>query len=228
MALHELKTLPDGKIEVKLETGETFSGDPIEVTAKLADSKVETRRHYEAKERELEDKYKQPPAVPVQQPPVNEQEKQLQDYLVEQSAKGLGYNSAAEYKADLANVKKVTGEIENQVVAANFLAICKDFPNTPEAIEAISDKIDKMGWPYDQRSLVAAHTLCLQDPTPKYKSLTTEEQNASWEQGLRNSNRQPAPMIQSNSPDARPSSEPDPWNMKLDELRKAALAAQAK
>lgn len=227
MPHHELKTLPDGKIEVKLETGETFAGDPLEVTAKLADSKVETRRHFEAKEKELEEKYRQPPQTQVQQPPAvqpTEQEKQLQDYLIEQTAKALGFTNADEYRSKLNQVVKVTAEVENQVVASNFLATCPDFPNTPEAIDAISKKLDEMGWPYDQRSMVAAHALCSREA--KYKPLTTEEQNAAWEQGLRNSNRQPPPMIQSQSPDNRGQQQPDPWSMKLDDLRKAALEAQ--
>jgi len=226
---HELKQLPDGKVEVKLETGEIFTGDPLEVTAKLADSKVETRRHYEAKEVELLTRQQQldtQQQTSTQQQPQS-QEAQWQAYILDQTAKGLGYPNAEAYKADLAKVKGVTAEVENQVIAANFMNACPDFPNTPEAIAAISKRLEDNKWDYTPQSMIAAHSMLLrenaQDPTKGYKPLTPEEQNASWEQGLRASNRQPPPMLRSGSPESNPGGF-DPWTVKdSDAVRKEYL-----
>ena len=37
---NEVTKLPDGRISAKLETGEVFEGDPLEVTTKLAEAKI--------------------------------------------------------------------------------------------------------------------------------------------------------------------------------------------
>lgn len=228
MPHHELKNLPDGKIEVKLETGEVFTGDPLEVTAKLADSKVETRRHYEQKETELTERYRQqqtvtPPAPVVPPTPQAQQEAELQKYLLDQQGKALGFDNGEQYKAHLERVSKVATEVENQAVAANFLSQCPDFPNSPEAIEALSKKIDSNpNWGYTPQSMIAAHALCVREGT--YKALTPEEINAGWANQMAAANRPKAPpMIQGGSPENR-GNEPNPWEMKLDDLRKAALA----
>ncbi len=227
MPHHELKTLEGGKIEVTLETGEKFSGDPLEVTAKLADSKVETRRHYEGlattAQAEVERLKTQPAPVVQPQTPTEVQEKQWQDYIVEQTAKGLGYENAEQFKTDLSKVKGVTAEVENQAVAANFLQSCQDFPNTPEAIEALSKKIDDNKWDFSPQSMIAAHTMCVREN--QYKALTPDEINQTWANNMQaaTTRSSPPPMIRSNNPEGN-SSANDPWSMPLDNLRKAALA----
>ena len=235
--------MPETKVEllanqeyaVELETGEKFSGPAADVLKKIGEAKVETRRHYEAKEADVKKREADITAREaalqqqnvVAQPntqPVNQQEADFQKYILNETAKALGYNSGDEYKAHLQKVVQTTGEMENQRIAGDFLNRCQEFPNTPEAIKALSDKLDENKWDYTPQSMIAAHSLCLRED--KYKALTPEEINSSWASQMQASSRQPPPpMIRGGSPDSQPKAD-DPWNMKLDDLRKAALAQQ--
>lgn len=218
---------------VELETGEKFNGSAEKVIKDLSDAKVQTRRHYEAKEAELKIKedavaareaalQQQSIVAQPSQPAATQQEADFQKYLLNETAKALGYNNADEYKAQLQRVVQTTGEMENQRIAGDFLNRCQDFPNTPEAIAELSKKLDENKWDYTPQSMIAAHSLCLRED--KYKGLTPEEINASWANNMQASSRQaPPPMIRGGSPDSQPKAD-DPWGMKLDDLRKAALA----
>lgn len=198
---NEIKSLPDGKISAKLETGEIFEGDPLEVTTKLAESKVHTNKNYLTIKSEYEALKATPPPTKAQPTPEAQSEAQLQEYLLTQTAKALGYNNADEYKADLAKVKHTTEEVNNNLVASAFMAQCPDFPNSAESIDSLSKKIDEMKWDFTPQSMIAAHALCLRED--KYKPLSVEQQNATWEQGLRASNRPtPPPMVRSQNPES--------------------------
>jgi hypothetical protein len=228
----KIEVTPD-KFNIELETGEVFSGDPLAATTKLAEAQENTKRWGQqgyAKaaqlEKELEELKAKQTAQPTPTTPEAQNEAQLQTYLLTQTAKALGYENAEQYKADLAKVKATTDEVTNNLVASQFLAQCPDFPNSPEAIEALSKKIDDMKWDFTPQSMIAAHSVCLRED--KYKPLSAEEQNATWEQGLRSSNRQaPPPMVHSNAPDANQRGF-DPWSkdVKLDDLRAMAIKQQ--
>jgi hypothetical protein len=230
----KIDLLPNAEYSVDLETGEKFKGAAKDVIEALGKSKVETRRHYEAKEAELKTKEADlaarenallHPATPVSTP-ADQSALDFQKYVVDQTAKGLGYANGDEYKAHLQRVAHVTGEMENQAIAGQFLNQCQDFPNTPEAIAALSKKLDENKWDYTPQSMIAAHSLCLRED--KYKALTPEEINSSWASNMQASSRRPPPpMIQSGSPDNKPAPD-DAWSMPLDTLRKKALAEQGR
>lgn len=196
---NKIEQLEDGKkLKVELETGEVFEGDPIEVTNKMAAAHVSTKKWGQ----EWKAKAEAPPVVtpPPVTPNANAEELQLQKYLLEQTAKGLGYNSAEEYKADLAKVKSVTERQANQAVAADFIQQCPDFPNSEASIEALKTKMEKMGYDYTPQSMIAAHMLCLREEA--YKPLSVQDQNETWANRMAASGRgNPAPMIRSNSPE---------------------------
>lgn len=222
---NKVEKLPDGKMHIELETGEVFDGDPLEVTNKMAEAHVNTKRWGQ----DFKAKYEA-----SQQPVTTDpQEAQLQNYLLTQTAKALGYNSADEYKADIQRVKKTTDEVNNQLVASAFLAQAPDFPNTRESIDAISKKIDEMGWGFDTQSMIAAHALLVRehasDNTKGYAPLTAEQQNEQWAANLRASNRPtPPPVIPGASPDAGQQGF-NPWDtksVKLEDLRAAAIRQQ--
>ena len=229
----KIEKTPDGKVHVELENGpeKWDANDPMEATNQLAKALDEGKKwgkegwekakQYEAELAQL--KQPKPPATATPDP----QEAQLQSYLVDQWARGLGFKDGAEAKQKLGTVLQTTDEVHNQVVASNFLSACPDFPNTAEAIEKLSQKIDAVGWDFSPQSMIAAHTLCIKENA--YKPLTAEEQNAQWTAGLSAANRgqappQAPPGVAADNRGAPGGS--DPWQMKLDELRKAALDSQ--
>jgi hypothetical protein len=231
---NKIEKLPDGNLSVELETGEKFTGDALAVTEKMAEAHVNTKRWGQEWKQKAETPHQQPNNVPgtaSQQPMVDPQEKQLQDYLLNQTAKALGYDSADQYKADLMKVRGTTEKVNNQLVATEFLALNQDFPNTPESVEALSKKIDEMGWGFDQQSMTAAHALLVRehgtDPAKGYAPLTAEQINSAWANNMQQASRPGAPpMIHGQSPDAQRQSQNEPWNMKMDELRAAAIKQQ--
>jgi hypothetical protein len=227
---NEITKHPDGKITAKLETGEIFEGDPLEVTQKMAEAHVSTKRWgQEWKHKAETPPVQQPPTQ--QQPVVDQNEAQLQNYLLTQTAKALGYENADQYKADLARVKGTTEKVNNQLVATEFLALNQDFPNTPEAIESLSKKIDEMHWDFNTQSMTAAHALLVRehaaDDKKGYAPLTAEQINSAWANNMQQASRTaPPPMIHGTSPDANRANVNEPWNMKMDELRAAAIKQQ--
>lgn len=240
----KIETRPDGKLHVEYETGEVFDGDPLEVTQKISEAHQSTKKWAQESKRQAEEwksKYEDASSVVPQNgggappaPVVDQNESQLQSYLLTQTAKALGYSTADEYKADLQRVKKTTEELNNNLVASQFLAQNPDFPNTPEAIKALSEEIDAMGGNYSARAMENAHAAIIRrhavDQTVGYAPLSIEEQNATWQNELQADNRRKAapPMIQSKSPDAIQQGF-NPWDSKAvptEQLRAMAIRQQ--
>ncbi len=232
---NEVKTLEGGKLSVRLETGEVFEGDPLEVTNKMAAAHVETKRWGQSNKQAAEttqqqlDAYKASHPEPVvQSTNANPQDAQLQTYLVDQWAKGLGYQNADEAKAVLGKVVNTTEEVNNQLVASAFLQACPEFPNSPEAIEALSKRIDDMKWDFSPQSMIAAHAMLTRenqsDGTKGYKPLTPEQMNSQWANDMSNASRRgtPPPMVRSGNPENQ-SGVPNPYAMPLADLRAAAI-----
>jgi len=227
---NKIEKLPDGNYNVELETGEKFSGDPLEVTTKLAEAQVNTKKWgqgFKAEVETLKAQQAAPPNNPNPNPAADPNEAQLQNYLVTQVAKGFGYNSGDEFKADLQRVKGTTEKVNNQLVATEFMNLNQDFPNTPEAIDALSKKIDEMKWDFTPQSMTAAHALLVRehstDATKGYAPLTAEQINSTWANNMSAANRQaPPPMLRSNNPETM-AGNPDVYKMPLNDLRNAAI-----
>lgn len=224
---NKIEKAPDGKISVELETGEKFSGDPLEVTQKMAEAHVSTKRWGQ----EWKTKAETPPVQTppnAAQPPADANEAQLQQYLLNQTAKGLGYENADQFKADLQMVKGTTAKVNHQLVATEFMALNQDFPNTPEAIDALSKKIDEMKWDFSAQSMTAAHALLVRehstDDKKGYAPLTAEQINSTWANQMSQANRtQAPPMLRGNSADLSQSGGVDPYKIPLNDLRAAAI-----
>lgn len=227
---NQIEKLPDGKIVAKLETGEVFEGDPLEITQKMAEAHVSTKRWGQEWKQKFE--AVPPPTEPAKQdaPTPSAEETQLQAYLLDQQAKALGFKNGDEYKAELERVRAISDQTQTQAFAADFLNACQDFPNTPAAIEALSKRIEENGWNFDPQSMIAAHAMLTRehamDPTKGYAPLTQQQINEQWAGNMQAASRgTPPPMIRSNSPDANAQGF-NPWdtkNVKLDDLRSMAI-----
>ena len=102
---------PDGTFDAKLVTGETFTGfkadENRDAIRKLAESKVNTRRHYEnlAQQQQSANGQQtqvQPQAQPQAQPANNPtaEDQPLTDWFLDETAKRFGYQNGAEMVAD--------------------------------------------------------------------------------------------------------------------------------
>lgn len=222
---NEVTKLPDGRISAKLETGEVFEGDALEVTQKMAEAHVNTKRWGQEWKQKAETVQ---PASATVQPPVDANEKQLQDYLVNQTAKGLGYNSGEEYKADLAKVKGTVSAVAKSDALTQFFTSHPEYPGTPEANDIIGKIFDEKGWnDMTAENLHLAHLEAVyrhqRDPKQGYEPLSAEAVNSAWANNMSQANRQtPPPMLRGNNPELT-SGAPDPYNMPIADLRKAAI-----
>lgn len=240
----------DGNLEAKLPTGEVFKGNPKEVAASLAKSKVETRRYaddykskYEAAQHELESR--QAPAQPQTQPqdPNITEMVKLGGYVGDAIAKAwFGPNATGAQLANALNLQQeAVQKLNKQSTIADFQAKCPDFPNTDEASDAVVKRamqdfevqdFDRLSQ-FDPRKatnyMIAAHRACVAEGV--YQALNREQQlAASNEEALaaqRGSRPTPPPLVPSGNPEAG-TPQFDPWakDVKLEDLRAAAIRQQ--
>ena len=223
---YNLAKLPDGNLEVKFDTGEVFSGDPLEVTAKLAESRLTARGERDQWRQKAETVSTAPP--PASQQPIDPNEKATQEWLLNQTAKALGYNSGEEYKAELTRVKSSTEEVSKQTALQQFFTQHPEYPATPEANDLIGKIFDEKGWTeMTADNLHFAHLEALdrhrRDPKQGYEPLSAEAVNSAWANNMQQSSRvNPPPMLRSANPEFT-SGNPDPYAMPLADLRKMAI-----
>jgi hypothetical protein len=101
---------PDGTFDAKLVTGETFRGfkadENRDAIRKIAESKVNTRRHYESLMQQQPANGQQAQVQPQEQPqaqPANNptaENQSLTDWFLDETAKRFGYQNGAEMVAD--------------------------------------------------------------------------------------------------------------------------------
>jgi hypothetical protein len=228
---NKIEKLPDGKFNIELETGEKFNGDPLEVTEQLAKSQQETKRWAQQIKAENEALKAAHPATPPngqQPPPADPQEKQLQDYLLTQVGKGLGYDNADQFKADLTKVKSSTEEIAKSTALQTFFTNHPEYPGTEAANDTIGKIFDEFGWKdLTAEHLHLAHLEAVnrhqKDPKSGYQPLSEKEISESWAGRMAQANRQAAPpMLRGNSPDAN-SGYDDPYKVPMEKLRQDAI-----
>jgi len=212
---NEVTKLPDGRISAKLETGEVFEGDPLEVTQKMAEAHVNTKRWGQ--------EWKQKAEAP---PP------QLQEYLLNQTAKALGYESGDQYKAELTRVKGTVSAVAQSNALQTFFTQHPEFPGTPEANDMIGKIFDEKGWTdMTADNLHFAHLEAVdrhrRDPKQGYEPLSADAVNQAWANDMSRANRQPAPpMLRTNNPELSGQNNNDPYAIPLADLRKAAIAQE--
>lgn len=232
---NKIEKLPDGKLHVELETGEKFDGDPLEVTTKLAEAQVNTKRWGQ----EWKSKAETPPTptvTPTATPAPTAEEKQLQDYLASQLAASLNLKpeELKSLPTVLATHQQAVVEWRRNNAMLSFQSKHPEFPNSDEASEKLVERaekdfqvdIDALALANPEQAaavLSAAHLACVNDGT--YKPLSSQQINESWAREMVSAGRAqapPPPMIPSNSPDATTGTNTE-WTMKLDDLRNLAI-----
>ena len=231
---------PDGTFTAKLVTGETFTGfkadENRDAIRKLAESKVNTRRHYEnlaQQQQPANGQQTEPQAQPQVQPgndPAVNSNQSLTDWFLDETAKRFGYQNGAEMVADqnarYAREQKnneVLEQYKNQNTVSQFFMEHPEYPNTDQANNALETIINRNGSEWTPDSMAAAHALAVQHRV--YEPLSQQEIAVANGHAPEAHRPVPPPMIKSNAPDSQPQ-ETDLYRMPLDQLRKQALAAQ--
>lgn len=228
-----MEKLPDGKWHVKLATGEDFSGNDLEVMGKMGSAHVSTKRWAQEQVNRTQNP---PPPAPVQTPE-DQQAVQLREWMMDQTAQGLGYKSAQEMRSALTEMRQSSEASSDERVSMEFHATCWDFPASPENTEKLfqtgvnygiiraNDKGELTERP-TAKQLAAAHMVAVQQGV--YKPMTKEEYQlaASAGPGPRITPPNAPPIVQGNQPELN-NPQGDVWNMPLDKLRDQVLREQA-
>ncbi len=230
---------PDGTFDAKLITGETFRGfkasENRDAIRKIAESKVNTRRHYESLMQQQPANGQQPQpqpqaAQPANNPAINENQS-LTDWFLDETAKRFGYQNGAEMVADQ-NARyqheqqnnALLEQFKNQHTVSEFFFAHPEYPNTDIANDALEQIINRNGWEWTPDTMAAAHALAVQNRV--YQPLTREEIAAANGYAPPAQRHAPPPMVQSGNPETSGTPQLSEWQVPLDQLRKAALAAQ--
>jgi hypothetical protein len=231
---------PDGKVTMKLATGETFPDLPNQnrdALRKLGESKVNTRRHYENLAQQQQpangqqtqvQPHEQPQAQPANNPTAENQS--LTDWFLDETAKRFGYQNGAEMVADQ-NARyqreqqnnEVFEQFKNQNIVSEFFSSHPEYPNTDQANNALETIINRNGWEWTPDTMAAAHALALQNRV--YQPLSQQEIAVANGYAPEVHRPTPPPMPRGGNPETSTPVQNE-WEMPLDQLRKRALGAQ--
>jgi hypothetical protein len=231
---------PDGTFDAKLVTGETFRGfkanENRDAIRKIAESKVNTRRHYENLVQQQPANGQQAEVQPQEQPQAQPavEGPSLTDYLAQQTMEGVarqfGYENSAEFVADQKARYQREQEnnalletYKNQNIVSQFFMEHPDYPQTPQSDAALEQIINRNGWEWTPDSMAAAHALAVQGRA--YQPLSQQEIAVANGYAPEARRPTPPPMIRSGNPDTQ-TREENLYELPLDVLRKKALAAQ--
>jgi hypothetical protein len=225
--LYHVENLPDGNVELKLATGEVFTGDMNTVLGKIADSRVNTAIWAKQKVQEAVSAVRQPENLGQDLTPFGSLADDLAARQADALARQFGFSNKDEMmqwgEAVNQKIAKVE-QFEEKELAAQFHATCPDFPDTPETAETVMQIINSNRWQPNLESLQAAHALAVRNGL--YRPLTTEEiaiaNGAAPQQQTRTA---PPPMLKTGNPDLT-SADPSPYEMSMSELRKMAIRQQ--
>jgi hypothetical protein len=228
---------PDGTFDAKLVTGETFRGfkanENRDAIRKIAESKVNTRRRYEnLVQQPANGQQTQPQAQPQAQPANNPtaENQSLTDWFLDETAKRFGYQNGAEMVADQ-NARyqreqknnEVLEQYKNRNIVSQFFMEHPEYPNTDQANNALEQIISRNNWDWNPDTMAAAHALAMQHRV--YQPLSQEEIAAASGYAPPAHRPTPPPIPRGGNPETS-TTQADPWNMPLDQLRKQALGAQ--
>ena len=222
----------DGTYTVKLQTGEIFKGNAIDVMQAQAAAQVNTKLW--ARQKVAQAQQSQPAVEAIQQPTEQDYSGSLsQDLAARQAdaiAQQFGFSDKNEMQqwGETVSQKIATiQEYENEKLATRFCADCPDFPSTPEAVNALTSIVENNGWQWNGESLQAAHALAVRNHI--YEPLTAEQIQAA--NGIMPQNKRPTPppILSGNNPEITGGGAytyEQLINMPSSESRKLAIAAE--
>ena len=215
---------PDGTFDAKLVTGETFRGfkadENRDAIRKLAESKVNTRRHYEnlAQQQQPANGQHTDPGLNANQP------FDSQAYLREETARAFGFRDAEEMISDYGFMREQAEKYRILELSSSFHSRNQDFPNTDKAVEALEAVCRANNWDMENiDNLSNVHAVAVRHGL--YQPLSQEQIRASVAGPEPVHRPAPPPMLRGGNPESATPVQ-DLYNMPLDQLRKQILAGQ--
>jgi hypothetical protein len=229
---------PDGTFDAQLITGETFRGfkanENRDAIRKIAESKVNTRRHYENLVQQQQPGQQPTNGQQPQQQPANGQHTDpgltanqpfdSQAYLREETAKAFGFKDAEEMISDYGFMREQAEKYRILELSSSFHSRNQDFPNTDQAVEALEAVCRANNWDMENiDNLSNAHAVAVRHRL--YEPLTQEQIRASVAGSEPAHRPTPPPMPRGGNPESSTPAQ-SVYEMPMDQLRKLALGAQ--
>lgn len=209
-ALFERKDAGEGKFEVRLNTGEIFTGTPDELVEKLAGSAAHTHNYGRQLKTELQS-YKQQaqPASPIQAPPAVDPAEQM---IADITARNMGFGNAAEMRQAVERMNSNQMEIQGRMVANQFMSENPDFGPSEHNSRVLTEILANNGMPETPQTLAMAHGWA--KAQGMYEQVTPQPRGQQWQRP------QPPPTLpQGSSPQgASGVSDADLRTMPMDKL----------
>lgn len=214
--LFERTSLEDGKIQVKLNTGEIFTGTPDELVEKLAGSAAHTHNYGRKLKTELEQARQ--PQQPVQQTPQHAPVDPAEQMIADIAARSMGFNNAAEQREAYQRLNAGQMEIQGRMVANQFMSENPDFAPSEHNSRMLTETLAQNGMPETPQTLAMVHQwLKVQNA---YEHVSVQPRGNSFQRPS-----PPPAMPNGSSPQMAPGfTEADLWKMPLTDL--AALQAK--
>lgn len=135
--------LGNGQFEVKYLTGETFKGTATEILQKQGQAHVNTKNW--AKQQVQNQPAPPTPPTPPPSKFATPEEEATAKYVLELQAKGLGYDSVDQYKADLSRIQHNTEQFAGQNLSIQFAAAAPEFNATQENSDKLLQTVEDLG-----------------------------------------------------------------------------------
>lgn len=210
--LFERTPLEDGKYQVRLNTGEIFTGTSDELVEKLAGSAAHTHVYGKRLKGELEQFRQQQPAQPTVQQPNAASIDPAEQMIADIAARSLGFANAAEQREAYQRLNAGQMEIQGRMVANQFMAENPDFAPSEHNSRILTETLQQNGMPETPQTLAMVHQwLKMQNA---YEQVSVQPRGAAFQRP------QPPPALPNgNSPQNGPQiTEADIWKMKPEDI----------
>ncbi len=177
-ALFERKDIGDGKIEVRLNTGEVFSGTHEELVEKLAGSAAHTHnygRQLKTKLSAYEQQAQPASPVPPAAPAVDPAEQMIADI----TARNMGFANALEMRQAVERMNSNQLEIQGRMVANQFMSENPDFGPSEHNSRVLTEILQNNGMPETPQTLAMAHNWAKAQGL--YEQVTPQPRGPQWQ-----------------------------------------------
>lgn len=209
--LFERSDAGDGKIQVRLNTGEVFTGTPDELVEKLAHSAAHTHVYGKQLKTKLAAYEQQQPVqqAPIQQAPAVDPAEQM---IADITARNMGFSNAAEMRQAYERINSSQAEIQGKIIANQFMAENPDFGPSDHNSRVLTSILADNGMPETPQTLAMAHNWAKAQGL--YEQVTPQPRGQQWNRP------QPPPALPqgASSQGASGISEMDLQSMPLDKL----------
>ncbi len=214
-ALFERTDAGEGRVQVRLNTGEVFTGTPDELVEKLAQSAAHTHNYGRRLKGELDQVRQQAPPPPPQQQ-AEAQMDPAELMIANIAAKSLGFRDAAHQRQEYERLNSGHMEMQGRMVANQFMSENPDFAPSEHNSRVLIDLLHQNGMQETPQTMAMAHNWAKMNGM--YEQVSMQPRGAQFVRPVS------PPQMPTSVPSSAqaPVSEGDLWSMPAEKLAQLA------